>query len=170
MKVVLRIILALVIVLAIAAAIVASIGATTPREHEVSARVDLERPPSEVLEIIRDVKNYPCWRTDVERVEIMQDDPLRFVEHVNGEAMAYAIDAAKPGEPMRVRVDDPNLPWGGTWEHVVEKNGKGTRLSTTERGYIDGMLFRGIAALVMDPHESIVTYHHDLLEYRSCPK
>ncbi len=101
-------------------------------------------------------------------IEITASNPLRFIEHADGDAVAYRVTEREPGRRLVVKIDDPTLPWGGTWEHVLEPRGEGTHLRTTERGHIDGVFVRGIARLLMDPRASLLGYQADLADYPGC--
>ena len=155
----------------IAAAIggLAIYGSTQPRDHEVSATVQLERPPSEVFAIVEDVASHPCWRTGLSKVEIVSESPRRFVEHVDGETVTYEVDERIAGRKLVVRIADDDLPYGGTWTYELAPVDGGTALTITERGFVDGIVLRGIAALVMDPLASIAQYEQDIQGFEPCP-
>ena len=141
-------------------------GATQPRDHVASRTVEIDLPPAEVFAIISDVESFPCWRSDVEKVERI--DETRFVEHTGDGAVTYTVDEQRAPERRVVRIADDDLPYGGAWTYELRPSSSGTELTITERGFIDNSLVRGIAAFVIDPHDSIARFHADLRAHQSC--
>ena len=154
--------------IALTVAGLAAYGATQPREHEVSATVQLAGSPAEVLAIVEDVAAYPCWRSGVSKVEILGGTPLRFVEHADGDAVTYEVDERVEARKLVVRIADEDLPYGGTWTYELAPADNGTALTITERGFVDGVVLRGLASLVMDPLASIAQYEADLQNHKTC--
>ena len=52
--------------------------------------------------------------------------------------------------------------FGGTWTFAIEPTGQGSRVSITEAGFIDNLLFRFLAHRFMDLRASQQTYLRDL--------
>lgn len=154
--------------IAVTVAALAIYGSTQPRDHEVSATVQLERPTAEVFAIVEDVASHPCWRTGLSKVEIVSESPRRFVEHVDGETVTYEVDERVEGRKLVVRIADEDLPYGGSWTYELTPVDGGTALTITERGFVDGVVLRGIAALVMDPLASIAQYERDIQGFSPC--
>ncbi|MBX7079787.1 MAG: SRPBCC family protein [Nannocystaceae bacterium] len=146
----------------------AAYGASQPRDHVASRTIELDHTPAALFAILEDVSAYPCWRSGLSRVERVGDDPLRYVEHAGDDAIAYVVDERVPSQRLVVRIADAELPWGGSWTYELEPNGTGTRLTITERGYIEPILLRGIAALTMDPTASIAGVQEDLRRFHGC--
>ena len=164
MKRVIRVGLALVAVLLLAVGAIAGYGATQPRDHVASMTVDLDRPLPEVRSILENVQDYPRWRTGVTRVETL--DGGRFVEYQGGDAIRYRFEEQNEARIV-VRIDDPDLPFGGTWTHELVAVGTGSRLTTTERGFVSNVFVRGLASLLMDPTDTIEQFHADLVSETS---
>ncbi len=164
----LRIIVGGVIVVALFVGSLAAVGASRPRDHEVSRTVVLPMPPAELFPILEDVEAFPCWRSNVDRIEVLGATPLRFVEHGDGEAITYAVEERVAGERLVVRIDDDALPWGGGWTYELVPNQGGTTLTITERGFVDGVVLRGLVTLLMDPSDSITRFQTDLQAHQRC--
>lgn len=147
---------------------IAVYGASQPREHVASRTIELSHTPAALFAILDDVASYPCWRTGVTRVERLGDEPRRYVEHVGDERIGYVVDERVPVQRLVVRIADAELPWGGSWTYELEPSGSGTRLTITERGFIEPVLLRGVAALMMDPTASIAGVQEDLRRHHGC--
>lgn len=164
-----RIGLWVVVVIAGVVGALAAYGATQPRDHEVSASITLDRAPGEVFAILDDARSYRCWRSGLDEVEVLAEDPRRWIEHGEDGAVTYEVVERDPAAGLLVvRIADEDLPYGGRWTYRVADQGGSTRLTITESGFIDGILLRGIAALVMDPSASIQQYQADLRAWTPC--
>ncbi len=147
---------------------VAIYGATQPREHEVSRTISLQRPPAEVFAIVQNPAAFPCWRTGVHKVELMLDDPDRFVEYTDDGEMAFVVEQRVPNRLLVVKIADDDLPWGGAWTYTLSPTESGTSLTITERGFVDNVFLRGLVTLFMDPSASITRFQTDLVAHRQC--
>lgn len=168
MKVLGKIVVAGIASLVALVAAVAIYGSTQPREHQVARTVVLPQSPAEVFAIVSRPADYPCWRPEVSRIQILSHTPLRYVEHTDDGAVRYAVDEAVPDERLVVRIADDDLLYGGAWTFEVEPEGQGTALTITERGFVDNVVVRGMAAMLMDPSASIVAMQTALQSYRAC--
>ena len=154
--------------LGVAVAGLAIYGSTQPRDHVASITVQLDRPPAEIFAIVEDVGSYPCWRTGVSKVDVVSNDPLRFVEYIDGEGVTYEVAERIKGRKLVSRIADEDLPYGGTWTYELSESDSGTALTITERGFVDGLVMRGMASLLMDPRASIAQYQTDLQGFETC--
>lgn len=160
-----RIGLAVVGLLAAVIAGLAGLGWATPREHTVVVESQFEAPIDDVYRAISTPEAYPSWRTGVSAV--VRSAPARFLETSDGDTIAYAIEEAQPPRRWVTRIDDPSLPFGGRWTHELTATpGGGTQLRSTEEGYIDNVVVRGLARLLMDPRASLASFHTDLQNRR----
>lgn len=166
-----RVVMGLALVVALLVVVLgalAVVGAMQPREHEVSRTVQLDAPPAAVFAILEDVAAYPCWRTEVDTVEVLQTQPLRFIEHSDDDSLRFRVIEREENQRLVVQIDDEDLPFGGGWTHELSPSGSGTTLTITERGFIDSTIVRGMATLLMDPIESILRFQEDLKAHHRC--
>ncbi len=57
----------------------------------------------------------------------------------------------------------PSSASAGPWVYTLAETAEGaTILTIAENGYVDSLLFRGVGALLMDPHDSINDFLTDL--------
>jgi uncharacterized protein YndB with AHSA1/START domain len=141
---------------------VAVIGSLLPAEHVASGQVTLDVPPDRVFQAISEVNRYPVWRSSVSRVEVLATDPLRWREHENGDAITFEVVDNRAPQLMKVRIADPDLPFGGTWTYTLTPAGTGTRLQVTEEGVVHNVLFRFVSRFVIGHTATIDRYLADL--------
>lgn len=142
------------------------LGATTAREHTVTVESSFAAPPATVFETVATPQGYPSWRTGVESLVRLPDHPSgapRFVETAGGDELTFIVLTSTPPSRWVTRIDDPSLPFGGTWTHEFEPTPSGgTQLRSREDGTIDNLLVRGLARLFIDPRASLEAFHGDL--------
>jgi uncharacterized protein YndB with AHSA1/START domain len=144
----LRIILYVGILGLAAGAIVTGIGYSLPVAHVATHDVVVNAAPDVVFARISDPAGYRGWRPDLESVEILGTDPLRWRERSGGDVITY--EATERSAPQRfvTRIADESLPFGGTWTWELQPQGTGTRVTITERGEVYNPLFRFMSRFV----------------------
>ena len=96
--------------------------------------------------IVRDVANASQWRSDVQRVDII--DATHFREHAKHGTVTYEIVDDKPAQRYVTRIADTNLGYGGSWTYAFAPENGGTRVTITEDGEITNLFFRFMARFV----------------------
>lgn len=134
-------------------------GSLLPREHTATRRARFAREPAEVWAVVSDFAGASAWRTGV-RVEVLDADA--FVEHTDEGPVRMRVVERTPPARMVVAIDDPELPFSGTWTYALARVDGGTELEITERGAIDHPLVRLMAAAFFDPAETAEHYLVDL--------
>ena len=128
--------------------IVVAVGYVLPVGHVASGQTTVTKAPDAVFAVLSDVASFPVWRKDVSRVEILSSNPVRWREHgSNGTITFVLIESAAPRH-LTTRIDDPSLPFGGTWSYELAESGTGTAVSITERGEVYNPLFRFMSRFV----------------------
>ncbi len=157
-------ILFVVIGLAAFGAILALIGMALPKGHRASRTVVFSTSPDRVFATISDFARFPEWRSDVKAVEILGDDGrgVRFREQGRNGTVHYRVESRQHGSKLVTRIDDPSLPFGGTWTLEVMPVPQGTAFTITEDGEIYNPLFRVLSKFVFSPYATIDTYQADL--------
>jgi hypothetical protein len=145
-------------------ALVALVGLFLPKGHRASRTVIYSAPPEAVFAAISDVGRFPEWRSDVKTVEILSDAGglTRFREVGKNGAVTYQVEVREPSSRLVTRIDDPSLPFGGTWTLLVKPIGGGTELTITEDGEIYNPIFRVMSKVIFSPYTTIDTYQADL--------
>lgn len=157
------------LVLAGLVAAMAIVGWTLPQGHQVSRTATIAAPPERVFAIISDVSKYAEWRGDVTQVEMLPDDGrgTRFREHGPSGPVVFRVELIEAPQRMRVRIDDPGQPFGGTWTYALKPEGTGTSLTITEDGEVYNPIFRFMFSFVFSKTKTLETYLAALQKYVS---
>lgn len=145
--------LGLVVVMALA-------GWMLPEGHRASRTVTLAASPDAVYAVISEVGRYADWRSDVTLVELLPDEGrgLRFREHGGNGPIIFRVEQADPPRAFRVRIDDPDQPFGGTWTYALVPEGTGTSLTITEDGEVYNPIFRFLSHFVFSQTATMEAY------------
>ena len=82
-----------------------------------------------VWDIVTDVKNYPTWRSDLSKTEILNE--YQFVEYTkSGYATTFTITLTKPYKQWEFDMDNSNM--NGHWVGVFSQDGDITTVAFTE--------------------------------------
>lgn len=147
--IVLGVLLALALVLFVGGSMIA-------RDHRATCTIELTAPPEQVFVAISDWKNLPTWNKNVTAVAERQGG---WVESWGSMQIPLIVEKEQAPRLFVARIADENLPFGGTWTHTLEKTADGgTKLVTTEAGFIKPAPFRFIAHFFMGYHKTLVDY------------
>lgn len=151
-------------VLILAAVAVFAIGWMLPEAHIAERTISLPRPPEDVWAAITDVPSAPEWRKDVKHIEMLDtaDGALRWRETGKEGTLTLVEELAEPPRRWVIRIDDPELPFGGRWIYSLEAEGSGTRLTLREEGEVYHPIFRFMSRFVMGHHATIDGYLRQL--------
>lgn len=146
--------------LAALVALLAVVGLFLPKGHRASRSILLNAPPERVFAMISDVARYPAWRADVKQVEILPDSAgvLRFRETGPHGVVPYRVERNEPPTRWVTRIDDPSLPYGGTWTFALAPQSSGTALTITEDGEVYNPIFRVLSRTVFSTTATIEAY------------
>jgi uncharacterized protein YndB with AHSA1/START domain len=155
--------IALIIVGAIAAviALVAIIGALLPRDHVATVTARIAAPPAAVWGAITDAANFPHWRADITRVDLLPATPTgpSWREHSRNGAITMVVDVAEPPRKLVARIADQGLPFGGKWIYEIEPDGDAaSRVTITEAGSVYNPIFRFVSRFIMGHTATIDGY------------
>jgi uncharacterized protein YndB with AHSA1/START domain len=128
--------------------IIMGIGYALPQRHVASVQGIVSRPPADVFGKLSDVERYPEWRSDVEQVEVLSRNPLRWREHTGGDVITYEVVESDAPRRLVVRIADADLPFGGSWTYELRPEGSTTHLTITERGEVFDPFFRFMSRFV----------------------
>jgi uncharacterized protein YndB with AHSA1/START domain len=141
-----------------------AIGLALPREHEVARSARVNAPVPRVFNVIRDVEQYPLWRSDVENVVVLPDDGngFRFQEISGEDVVTYRIENEQAPSLIEVRIIDSSLPFGGSWTYVLQPFDAGTSVTITEKGEIYNPIFRLLSRTLFSPSDTMERFLRDL--------
>ena len=147
---------------AIVIAAVLLIGILLPDSHEATGNALIGTAPEHVFDVLVDVDRYPEWRTGVTSIEVLGREPLRWRERSGGDTITFEVFDRSPPERLRVRIADPDLPFGGTWTYALARDDGGTRVTITEHGEVYNPVFRFVSRFVIGHDATIQTFLTDL--------
>ena len=140
-------------------------GSLLPRGHRSRVRARFTKPPELLFETITDFAAWPSWNPSVRKMERQADrngKPVWLLTDANGKLpscveLMRAPGRDQPGEIV-TRIDDPKLPFGGTWTWRFALIDGGTEITITEEGEVKNPIFRLMSKLFFDPHGTAMKY------------
>jgi len=167
---------ALAVALASLIVLVIVVGYTLPVGHRASRTVTLSATPDQVFLVITDFRDYPEWRSDVERIEVSGGPGVGQLVRESGPSgdIPYRVEVLESNR-LVMRIADPDLAFGGSWTYTLEPTATGgTTLTLTEDGEVYNPIFRFMARFVLGQYTTIDAYLADLSarldESRSAPR
>ena len=144
----LLIVVAIVIALVLAVVIV---GYLLPVRHVATVTATIPASPEKVWEALTDQRGYPSWRTDVASVDMLPAVAGQTAWRETGKngVISYAVERAEAPHRLVTRITDKSLPFGGTWEYTVTREGAGSRVQITEHGEVYNPVFRFVSRFIM---------------------
>jgi hypothetical protein len=144
-------------ILAFLLLVVLVIGYLLPVKHMASIRVSVNAAPDAVWKRITDIKEYPSWRKDLVSVQAISDTEWIEVDK-DKQRLPMKIMALEPKRRMVSQINDRNLPFGGTWEFILEPRGNTTEVSITENGEVYNPIFRFVSKFIMGHTATLKKY------------
>jgi uncharacterized protein YndB with AHSA1/START domain len=116
-----------------------------PQHHTASRTAQLSQPPERVWATITDVIDFPKWRKDVAKVELIASSDSQHVwretsAHESG--ITYSAEIWDPPKHLVTRIADKDLPFGGSWDYSIIPSGSGSTITITENGEVYNPIFR----------------------------
>ena len=145
-------------------AVVALIGWTLPVKHRAVRQATLSAPPSDIYALIKNVAEFPSWRSKVSSVEMLPptDGKATYREVGDDGTILYVVDEAVPDQRLVTRIADPSLPFGGRWLFTLRPADRATTLEIVEEGEVYNPIFRFVSRFIMGHTASIDGYLADL--------
>lgn len=128
-----------------------------PVSHVATRSARIEAAPEAVFARVTDVPAYPSWWTDMAAVDVLPavEGRPRYREHMRGGPVVFETVEAVPARRFVSRIADPDQPFGGTWTFDFAPEGRGTRVTLTERGEVYNPLFRFLSRYVFSQSANI---------------
>ena len=146
--------------LVVVALVVTAAGAALPRAHVASRAITVPVPPERVWEALTDVAAFPRWRGDVTAVELLpaRDGRPAWRESSRHGRITFELVSAERPRRLTTVIADRDLPFGGSWDYALARQGSGTRVVVTERGEVHNPLFRFLSRYVFGHTATIDAY------------
>jgi uncharacterized protein YndB with AHSA1/START domain len=148
-------------VVAVCIMVVAIVGAMLPRDHVTAMTARIEATPDLVWATLTTPADFPSWRYDVKTVDLLAPTPTgpSWREHSKHGAITFVVEVAEPPRRLVGRIADKNLPFGGSWEYLVDADGpSGSRVTVVERGSVYNPIFRFASRFVVGHTATIDAY------------
>lgn len=141
-------------------ALVWIIGAMLPKEHVATRMARYKQPPEKIWEAITNVEGMPSWRTDLKGIQRLPDEDGKpaWIETSNSGEMPITVIAWEPPRRMVGKINDPKLPFGGTWTYEIAPADGGATLRITENGEIYPAPFRFMSRFIFGYTSTIEAY------------
>jgi len=140
------------------------IGARLPKGHVATRSAHYRQPPEAVWAALVTLEDMPRWRNELKSIERRPDVDGKpsWVEISSQGAMPIVVIEWDPPRRMVGKIDDPQLPFGGTWTYEITPIDGGSTLRITERGEVYPALFRFLSRFVFGHAGTIETYLKNL--------
>lgn len=160
MKLLAIIVLVPILLIVVIAAIALAVGYSLPEKHVARGVAIIPAPPDSVWKTITDVQNYPSWRSDVKKVEVLRspNGHVAWREGSGGDVIPMEMVESTPPSRLVVRIASDSLPFGGAWTYELAPSGTGTRVQITENGIVYNPLFRFVSRYLMGHTKTIDDY------------
>jgi uncharacterized protein YndB with AHSA1/START domain len=145
--------------------VVVLVGTLLPRDHVATVSARIAATPDSVWRVITDVADHPSWRAGVKRVDLLppSDGKTTWREHSSNGAILMIADRAEPPTRLVTRIADDKLPFGGTWDYAIARNGDDSSIVTiTERGSVYNPVFRFVSRFILGHTGTMETYLRSL--------
>ncbi|HEY1586619.1 MAG TPA: SRPBCC family protein [Polyangia bacterium] len=142
-------------------AVVVIVGALLPRDHVATMTARIPAPPEAVWAAITDPSQFPQWRRDVQRVELLPPSPNgpSWREFSRNGAITMVVDVSEPPRHLVGRIADEHLPFGGYWDYRIEPDGaEASKVTVAEHGSVYNPVFRFVSRFIMGHTATIDAY------------
>ncbi len=122
-------------------------GTRLPVAHVAQVGRVVPGSPNEVWRAITDVRAFPEWRPDVDRVEVIGEDDgsVSWTERGSGGALSFETVERLPPQRLVTRILPEGQAFGGTWTYALRAQEGGTWVEIREDGEIYNPIFRVVA-------------------------
>jgi hypothetical protein len=159
--VILKIVFSVLAVVAVLAVVIMWLGTRLPERHRIAVATRLMQSPERVFDAVADIESAVKWRDGMSLsvlVDPAADGALRFRQTDRNGTITYRIEASERPNRFVTRIDDRDLPFGGTWTISIVANGAGTEVEIVEDGEIYSVPFRFFARYVFGYYRSAESY------------
>jgi hypothetical protein len=160
MKKYMTVFITIVVVLAAIIIIMVFIGRSLPEKHTATQTRSFNSSPEEVWRVVTNIGEWKSWRKGVKEVTMTGADT--FLEKSSNDDVEYRISNSVPGVSHTTTIITKDLPYGGSWNYVFEKEGSGCKLTITENGEVYNPFFRFMSKYIFGHDGTLKSYMNDL--------
>ncbi len=161
MKIFLYLIGGLAALIVLAAMIAAIGGSFMDADHQADVTAHLDAPPDSLFAVITDYQNYPLWRKELLRVEMLPPrDSIQTWREFDEWESNWAYEATKVDPPTHVTITiaEPKSDVQGSWTISIVPEGEGSSVNVIEEGAVNNVFFRFIGRLFYSQTATIESY------------
>lgn len=126
-------------------ALVFLIGYFSSPEVRASATLEFSQSPEVLYEFLVNVENTPKWTPEIDKVEKVSENPLRFRVTSGSDATIMECYDLDPPRSFKSKMDMPSMGVSGVWHIRFEPKGSGTQLTSDAVLQLSNPLFRTMA-------------------------
>lgn len=140
------------------------VGSMLPKEHVATRMARYSQPPEKIWEALTNIEEMPKWRTELKSIQRLpdMDGKPAWVETSSHGEMPIVVVEWNPPRRMVGKINDPKLPFGGTWTYEITPVEGGATLRITENGEVYPAIFRFMSRYIFGYTATIETYLKNL--------
>tara|TARA_R110000868_G_scaffold259361_2_gene517142 strand:+ start:604 stop:1101 length:498 start_codon:yes stop_codon:yes gene_type:complete len=150
-----------ILFLGIFIASILTIGFFLPEEHTASVSIQINAPQKEIWNKISTPTNFPNWRDNVTKVEILSDSSESLVWkeiYSNGESLSFKELSTQGSSLFVSEIIDDGLPFGGKWTITLKGNEDSTNITIVEKGKVYSSVYRFFSKFIFGHERTIKEY------------
>ncbi|TGK33369.1 polyketide cyclase [Leptospira gomenensis] len=137
--------------------VVYGIGSVLPVEHTSSLEKTFPVPAKTVYALIRNVREYPSWRSNLKSIEEISSVSWKETDS-NRETTTYSFVRDEKDRLLESKIMDEDKPFGGSWTFELIPVDGGVKLEITENGRVFSPIFRFFSKYVFGHTATIRAY------------
>lgn len=164
---VMRVVAGLLLVIAAAVGGVWVYGSSQPEMHTSKGSETIAAKVADVFELQADVPSQTQWRSDLKEVRNWnpgKDGKASWTELWKDGRNEFKLEVLEyeKNKHIKVKIEDENKMFYGTWTYDFEEVEGGTRVTITENGGIPNPFFRGMYTLMNASDKTLKAHLADL--------
>jgi len=161
MKIFLNILGVLIILIVLLSMVAAIGGSFMDSDHQVSLTAHINASPDSVFKVINDFRNYPEWRKELLKVEMLpKRDSISVWREYDKWNNNWAYEASEVDSPsyVRIQIAEPEMSVQGSWAISIIPDGNGSQVNVIEEGSVENVFFRFIGRVCYRQTATIEAY------------
>lgn len=148
--------------IALIAVLILGTGLVLPRNHVAAVQATYRAPADSIFAAITDVARGAQWRTGVDSVKVLEQNPLKWTEYAEWGNLTMVMQEAAGPSRVVSRIADESQGFGGTWSYDIRDTGAGRAVTITENGFVGNPIYRFMSRFVFGHYTGLETYAKDL--------
>lgn len=141
-------------------ALVFAIGLFLPKQREFVKTATFKSSPEKVFQIVTDVENQLSWRSDVQEINIIDEDTWTEVPK-KGTPITFKTKQEIQNQLFEIEIIEPKS-FDGYWIGTFEQTTTGTKVVFKEVITIENPFFRVMSSIFVDLDQTMEVYMTNL--------